>query len=151
MGVVYHWGVDDCISFLSHSISFLFHFYFIPLLFHFHFISISFLPALYFIVLPTLFHSRFIFCPGWYHWYFISCLGKYHWYFLMGCWDVGHMTNYQKWSKNESCSFLNLVELGSEVLLLWRYDVKDFWALCFFWLFAFFPWKQNQTTWFHHI
>ena len=23
---------------------------------------------------------------------------------LMGCWDGGHMTNYQKWSKNISCS-----------------------------------------------
>ena len=23
---------------------------------------------------------------------------------VMGCWDDGHMTNYQKWSKNESCS-----------------------------------------------
>ena len=23
---------------------------------------------------------------------------------LIGCWDGGHMTNYQKWSKNESCS-----------------------------------------------
>ena len=23
---------------------------------------------------------------------------------VMGCWDGGHMTNCQKWSKNESCS-----------------------------------------------
>ena len=49
---------------------------------------------------------------------------------LMGFRDDGHMTNYQKWSKTKvvalHCSFLNLFQLCSEVLLLWRYEVKDF-------------------------
>ena len=42
----------------------------------------------------------------------------------MGHWEVGHMTNYQNGQKTKvvalHCSILNLVELYSEVLLLWR-------------------------------
>ena len=49
---------------------------------------------------------------------------------VMGCWDDGHMTNYQKWSKTKvvalDCSFLNQLELCSKVLPLRRYEVKDF-------------------------
>ena len=61
----------------------------------------------------------------------------------IGHWEVGHMTNYQKWSKTKvialHCSFLNLVELCSEVLLLWRYEEKDFEKHhIFFFFFAFF-------------
>ena len=67
---------------------------------------------------------------------------------LMGCWDVGHMTNYQKWSKTKvvalHCSFLNLVELCSEVLLLWRYEVKDFEKHRFFFVFCIFL-NENKT------
>ena len=61
----------------------------------------------------------------------------------MGCWEVGHITKYQKWAKMKVvalyCSFLDLVKLCSEVLLLWRYDVKDF-SEChvFFFVFLFF-------------
>ena len=43
------------------------------------------------------------------------------------------------------CSFLNLFELCSEVLLLWRYDVKDFESatFCFFLFFVFL--HENKT------
>ena len=48
----------------------------------------------------------------------------------MGCWDDGHMTNYQKWPKTKVVglhyNFLNMFELCSKVLQLWRYEVKDF-------------------------
>ena len=74
----------------------------------------------------------------------------------IGHWEVGHMTNYQKWSKTKvvalHCSFLNLVELCSEMLLLWRYEVKDFEKCRIFFCFLHFSqWKQNQITWFQHI
>ena len=56
------------------------------------------------------------------------------------------MTNYQNDQKTNivalHCSFLNLVELCSEVLPLWRYEVKDFEKrrvfFCFFFFFFFF-------------
>ena len=68
---------------------------------------------------------------------------------LMGCWDGGHMTNYQKWSKMKAvalhCIFLNLVELYSEVLPLLRYDVKDFEKCCIFFFFAFFSMKTEPN------
>ena len=62
------------------------------------------------------------------------------------------MTNYQKWSKTKvvalHCSFPNLVELCSEVLPLWRYDVKDFEKCCvfFFVFFAFFSMKTKPNN-----
>ena len=98
--------------------------------------------------ISLVFHCCFIACPRQYLWYFIACLGQYHWYFPMGCWD-GHMTNYQKWSKTKvvalHCSFLNLVELCSKVLPLWRYDVKDFEKRrVFFFVFCIFL-HENKT------
>ena len=51
-------------------------------------------------------------------------------------WDVGHMTNYQKWSKTKvvalHCSFKNQLEFCHKVLPLWRYEVKDFQKCCIF-------------------
>jgi len=48
----------------------------------------------------------------------------------MGCQQGGHMTNFQNSKKTKvvalHCSFQNLFELCSKVLLLWRYEVKDF-------------------------
>jgi hypothetical protein len=48
----------------------------------------------------------------------------------MGCWEGGHMTNCLKWKKTKvialDCSFRDQLELCSKVLLLWRYEVKDF-------------------------
>jgi hypothetical protein len=48
----------------------------------------------------------------------------------MGYLDDGHMTNYQKWTKTKivalNCSFQNQLEFCCKVLLLWRYEVKDF-------------------------
>ena len=79
-----------------------------------------------------VFHCCFIVFLGQYHWYFIAvslpALGH-----IIGIfqWDVGVVTwpitqNAQK-TKIVAlhCSFLNLVELCSEVLPLWRYDVED--------------------------
>ena len=43
------------------------------------------------------------------------------------------------------CSFLNLVELCSEVLLLWRYDAKDFAECCFFFSFFLHFLHENKT------
>jgi len=76
---------------------------------------------------------------------------------VMGCWEGGHMTNFLKWSKVTfvalHCSFQDQFELCSKVLLLWRYEVKDFQKhhifFCFFLHFS--QWKQHQITWFHHI
>ena len=70
---------------------------------------------------------------------------------LMGSLDGGHMTNYQKWSKTKvvalHCSFPNLDELCSEVLPLWRYDVKDFEKHnVFFLLCAFFFMKTKPNN-----
>ena len=49
---------------------------------------------------------------------------------LMGYWEGGHMTNFPKWSKTKvvalHCSFQNLFESCSKVLLLWRYEVEHF-------------------------
>ena len=76
---------------------------------------------------------------------------------LMGCWDGGHMTNHQKWSKTKAvalhCSFLNLVELCSEVLPLRRYDVKDFEKCCVFFVFFFFRifLHENKTKQYNFI
>jgi hypothetical protein len=48
----------------------------------------------------------------------------------MGYWDNGHMTNYQKWTKAKvvalNYSFQNQLKFCSEVLPLWRYEVKYF-------------------------
>ena len=53
-----------------------------------------------------------------------------------------HMTNFLKWSKPKvvalNCSFQNLFESCSKVLLLWIYEVKDFEKCHFFFLFFFF-------------
>jgi hypothetical protein len=47
----------------------------------------------------------------------------------MGCFDDGHMTNYQKCSKMKvvalHCSFQNQLKLCFKVLPLWRCKVKD--------------------------
>jgi hypothetical protein len=47
-----------------------------------------------------------------------------------GILDNGHMTNYQKWTKMKvvalNYSFQNQLEFCSKVLLLWRYERKDF-------------------------
>jgi len=50
------------------------------------------------------------------------------------------------------CSFHDQLELCSKVLLLWRYEVKDFQKCCLFFCFLHFSqWKQHQITWFYHI
>jgi hypothetical protein len=66
----------------------------------------------------------------------------------MGYLDDGHMTNYQKWSKMKivalNCSFQSQLEFCSKVLLLWRYEVKDFqkWPVLF--LFCIFLNENNS-------
>jgi hypothetical protein len=86
---------------------------------------------------------------GYFNGYFIPIPWIFHSY-CQGCQGDGHMTNYQKWSKLKvvalSCSFLDLFELCSEVLLLWRYEVKHFPHHRLFSTFlCFSPWKQHQT------
>ena len=67
----------------------------------------------------------------------------------LGHWEGGHMTNYQKWLKKTKivalhCSFPNLFELCSEVLPLWRYEVKDFEKhRVFFFVFCIFLHENN--------
>ena len=64
------------------------------------------------------------------------------------CWSGGHMTNCQKWSKMKVvalyCSFLNLVELYSEVLLMLIYHVKDFEKHHVFFFCIFLHETQNK-------
>ena len=69
----------------------------------------------------------------------------------MGCWKGDHVTDFLKWSKMKvvalHCSFQNLLQLCSEVLLLWRYDLKDFFSpLAFFDLFALFSMKTTPNN-----
>jgi hypothetical protein len=59
-----------------------------------------------------------------------------------GSLEGGHMANYLKCSKKTKvidldCSFQNLFELCSKVLLLWRYEVKDFSEHCVFLCFLY--------------
>ena len=115
----------------------IFHFYFFPhqpvisLSAQVYFISISFLLAIHFIgclatflfyFFPTqpfivpAFHIYFILCPRLFHSlpsaFFIPALCIFHSHVRVcwvGCFDKGHMTNYQKWSKIKfvalHCSF----------------------------------------------
>jgi hypothetical protein len=61
------------------------------------------------------------------------------------------MTNCLKWKKTKvialDCSFQDQLKLCSKVLLLWRYEVKDF-QKCpvFFILFVFFSIKTTPNT-----
>ena len=59
---------------------------------------------------------------------------------LMGLEDDGQKTKVVALH----CSFLNLFELCSEVLLFWRYEVKDFFTTGFFRPFCVFL-HENET------
>jgi hypothetical protein len=66
----------------------------------------------------------------------------------MGYLDDGHMTNYHKWTKTKivglNCSFQNQLEFCSKVLLLWRYEVKDFQKWPVFFFFCIFLNENNS-------
>jgi hypothetical protein len=68
----------------------------------------------------------------------------------MEYWDNGHMTNYQKWTKMKvvalNYSFQNQLEFSSKVLLLWRYERKDFQKRPVFIYFAFFSMKTTANN-----
>ena len=68
----------------------------------------------------------------------------------MGQQEGGHMTNCQKWYKTKvvalHCNFQNLFKLCSKVLLLWRYEVKDFEKHRFFFFFFFFCIFLNEQN-----
>ena len=70
---------------------------------------------------------------------------------LMGCWDGGHMTNSQKWSKNISCS--PLLWLPESVwIMFWSAPVVEIWckwfwkAPRFFLFFVFFSMKTKSNN-----
>jgi hypothetical protein len=61
------------------------------------------------------------------------------------------MTNFLKWGKTKvvalKYTFQNQLEFCSEVLPLWRYEVKDFQKRCVFFLFfAFFSMKTKPNN-----
>jgi hypothetical protein len=61
------------------------------------------------------------------------------------------MTNCLKWKKKTKvialdCSFRDQLKLCSKVLLLWRYEVKDFQKCPIFYLFVFFSMKTTPNT-----
>jgi len=68
---------------------------------------------------------------------------------VMRCWEGGHMTNFLKCSKAKfvalHCSFQNQLELCSKVLLLWRYEIKDFQKCCVF-VFVFCIFLNENNT-----
>ena len=84
----------------------------------------------------------------------------FHWLHLLGAWCIIRRVVTWPNSKNRKkkkvvalyCSFPNLFELCSKVLLLGEYEVKDS-SHCwlFFCFLCFSPWKQLQTKWFQHI
>ena len=58
---------------------------------------------------------------------------------MLGCWSHDQLPKMVKMKVVAlHRSFLNLVELCSEVLPLWRYDVKDFESAVFFFFFGIF-------------
>jgi len=61
---------------------------------------------------------------------------------LMGSWEDDHMTTLKNGEKVKvvalQCSFKNLFEICSEVLWLWRYEVKDFLERPIFFCFLYF-------------
>jgi hypothetical protein len=63
-------------------------------------------------------------------------------------WDNGHMTNYQKWTKMKvvalNYSFQNQLEFCSKVLLLWRYQRKDFQKCPVLYIFCIFLNENNS-------
>ena len=110
--------------------------------------------------ISLVFHCCFIDCPGQHHWYFIAvslfsqgniigisllfhCLPRaISLVFSNGMlgWSHDQLPKMVKKTKIVAlhCSFLNLVELCSEVLPLWRYDVEEFEKHCIFFCFLHF-------------
>ena len=72
---------------------------------------------------------------------------------LLGCWSHDQCPKIAKMKVVAlHCSFLNLFEICSKVLPLWRYEVKDCEKFrVFFCFLCFSPWKQDQIRWFQHI
>ena len=148
----FHWSFSlytQCISlrfFIRYPAHFIMVFHYIPSGYHCGFsLHTQCLSLRFFKCIPGYFIAIFHWIPSAFHCDFSLDTGR------VVTWPI--TKNGQK-TKIVAlhCSFPNLVELCSEVLPLWRYEVKDFEKRhVVFGFLHFSPWKQHQIRWFHHI